>query len=59
MFLAIFALADSSPIFDMLCLKSSLSSALFIDSGLAPIISILCFFSIPALNNSKVAFKAV
>ena len=58
-FLAILALADSNPILVMLCLNNSLSSALLIESGLAPIISILCFFKIPELNNSKVAFKAV
>ncbi len=58
-FLAILALADSNPILVMLCLNNSLSSALLMESGLAPIISILCFFKIPEWNNSKVAFKAV
>ena len=58
-FLAIFALAESNPILFILFLNNSLSSALLIETGLAPIISTSFFLRIPELYKSKVAFKAV
>ena len=48
-----------SPIFSIDAAKSSLSSALSIASLVAPIISTLCFSSIPLLSRSRAAFKAV
>ena len=54
-----FAFADDKPILSIDFLNKLLSSAFFIDSGLAPIISIFSFSNIPSLCNSNVTFSAV
>ena len=58
-FFAILAFAEFRPILFMHSLNNSLSSAFFIESGFAPISSILYFSRIPASNNSKVTLRAV
>ena len=58
-FLTIFAFAEDKPILSIDFLNKLLSSAFFIDSGLAPIISIFSFSNIPSLCNSNVTFSAV
>ena len=58
-FFAIWALADSKPILFILSLNNSRSSALFIESGFAPMISISYFSKTLELYRSKVALRAV